>query len=186
MLWVALLISASSSTRMTWTATEAVERTVPTPAQCGQTTRRAFEHAGADALARHFQQAEMRDAADLDARAVVLERFLEAALDGPVVAALLHVDEIDHDQAGEIAQAQLARDFVGGLEIGPQRGVLDIVLAGRAAGVDVDRDQRLGLVDDEIAAGFQRHLVVEQRVELGFRAPFGEDRLRIAIRLRRS
>ncbi len=32
---------------------------------------RALQHAGADALARHFQQAEMRDAADLDARAVL-------------------------------------------------------------------------------------------------------------------
>src|SRR5579863_8936568 len=31
---------------------------------------RAFEHAGADALARHFEQTEMRDAADLDAGAV--------------------------------------------------------------------------------------------------------------------
>ena len=36
---------------------------------------RAFQHARADALARHFQQAEMRDVPDLDARAVVLERI---------------------------------------------------------------------------------------------------------------
>src|SRR6266849_5323284 len=42
---------------------------------------RAFEHARADALPRHFQQAEMRDMPDLDARAVVLERLLQAALD---------------------------------------------------------------------------------------------------------
>ena len=32
---------------------------------------RALQHAGADALARHFQQAEMRDAPNLDARAVL-------------------------------------------------------------------------------------------------------------------
>ena len=76
---------------------------------------RAFEHAGADALARHFQQAEVRDAADLDAGAVVLQRVLEAALDGAVVPVLLHVDEVDDDEAGEIAQAQLAGDLVGRL-----------------------------------------------------------------------
>ena len=110
---------------------------------------RALKNAGADALARHFQQAEMRNPANLDARAIVLQRILEASLDRAIVAAFLHVDEIDHDQPGEIAQAQLPRDFVGRLEIGAQRRVLDIVLAGRAARVDVDRDQRLGLVDDD-------------------------------------
>ncbi len=62
-------------------------------------------------------------------------------------------------------------------------GVLDIVLAGRAPGVHVDGDQRLGLVDDEIAAGLQRHVVREHRVELGFDAVAGEERLRIAIGL---
>ncbi len=71
----------------------------------------------------------MADAADLDAGAVVLQRVLEPPLDGPVGAVLHHVDEVDDDEAGEIAQAQLAGDFVGGLEIGLERRVLDIVLA---------------------------------------------------------
>ena len=128
----------------------------------------------------------MRNAADLDAGPVVLQRVLQAPFDGAIVAAFLHVDEVDDDQAGEIAQAQLAGDFVGGLEIGAQRGVLDIVLAGRAAGVDVDGDQRLGLVDDDVAARLQRHLVGEHRVELRFDAGLGEHRLRVAIGLRRS
>ena len=75
----------------------------------------------------------MRDAADLDAGAVVLERLLQPALDRAVVALLVHVDEVDDDQAGEIAQAQLPRDFVGRLEIGLERGVLDVVLARGAA-----------------------------------------------------
>jgi len=62
-------------------------------AAVGALLRGTFEHAGADALARHFQQAEMRDAADLDAGAVVLEAFLEPPLDRAVVALLVHVDE---------------------------------------------------------------------------------------------
>ncbi len=123
----------------------------------------------------------MRDAADLDAGAVVLQRVLDPALDGAIVAAFLHVDEIDDDEAGEIAQAQLASDLVGRLQIGAQRRVLDIMLAGGAARVDVDGDQRLGLIDDEIAARLQRHLIGEHRVELRFGAGVGEDRLRIAI-----
>jgi hypothetical protein len=65
--------------------------------------------------------------------------FLQLALDSPVVAVLLHVDEVDHDQAGEVAQAQLAGDLLGGLEVGLERSLLDIEFAGRLARVDVDR-----------------------------------------------
>ena len=140
---------------------------------------RAFQHAGADALARHFHQAEMRDAADLDAGAVVLEAFLQPALDRAVVALLVHVDEVDDDQAGEVAQPELARDFLGRLEIGLERGVLDVVLARGAAGVDVDRDQRLGLVEHDVAAGAQLHDRREHGVELAFDAVAREQRLRV-------
>ena len=77
---------------------------------------------------------------------------LEPALDAAVIALFVHIDEIDDDQAGEIAQAQLARDFVGGLQIGFERGVLDVMFARRAAGIDVDCDQRLGLVEHDVTA----------------------------------
>ena len=76
---------------------------------------RAFQHRRTDALARHFQQAEMRDAADLDAGAIAFQRLLHLALDRTVVAAFIHVDEVDHDQAGQIAQTELAGDFGRGL-----------------------------------------------------------------------
>jgi hypothetical protein len=44
--------------------------------------------------------------------------LLELLLDRAVVAVLLHVDEVDDDQAGKVAQAQLAGDFLGRLEVG--------------------------------------------------------------------
>ena len=80
-------------------------------------------------------------------------------------------------------KTQLTRDLVGGLEIGAQRSVFDIVLARGSTRVDVDRDQRLGLVDDDVAARLQRHLVGEHRVELRFDAGLGEDRRGVAIEL---
>jgi hypothetical protein len=52
------------------------------------------------------------DAAHLDAGAVVAQRLLEPALHRRVVPARLHVDEVDHDEAGEVAQAELPRDLV--------------------------------------------------------------------------
>ena len=90
---------------------------------------RCLEHAGAQPLAAHLHQAEARDAADLDARAIVLERVLHRLLDLADVGAVLHVDEVDDDEAGHVAQAQLAGDLVRGLEVGRGRGLLDIVLA---------------------------------------------------------
>ncbi len=125
----------------------------------------------------------MRDAADLDAGAVVLEAILQLLLDGPVVAVLLHVDEVDDDQAGQVAKPQLASDLLGRLQIGLQRSVLDGVLLGGAAGVDVDRDQRLGLVDDDVAAGLQSHLRLQHAVQLGLDAVAGQDRRGLAIGL---
>ena len=122
----------------------------------------------------------MRDAADLDARAVVAQRVLHAPLDRAVVALLVHVDEVDDDQPGEVAQPKLPRDFLGRLAVGLERGVLDVVLARRAAGVDVDRDQRLGLVDHDVAAGAQLHGRREHRVELALDAVAREDRLRVS------
>ena len=48
--------------------------------------RRAFENAGAYALTRHFEQAEVGDTADLDTRAVIFQRILDPPLDRTVVA----------------------------------------------------------------------------------------------------
>src|SRR5262249_43554399 len=124
-------------------------------AAMGAFVGRTLEHAGADTLTRHFQKAEVGDAADLDAGAIVLEAILEPPLDRPVVAFFIHIDEIDDDQPGEVAQAELAGDLLGGLEVGLKRRVLDVVLAGRAPRIDVDRHQRLGLVAHDIAPGPQ-------------------------------
>ena len=71
------------------------------------------------------------------------------------------------------------------LEVGLERGVLDVVFAGGAAGIDVDRNQRLGLVDHDVAAGAQLHGRREHRVELALDAHPREQRLAVAILLHR-
>ena len=89
-----------------------------------------LEHAGAQALAAHFHEAKGADSAHLDAGAVVLERLLHRLLDLADVGGVLHVDEVDDDEPGHVAQAQLPRDFPGRLEVGVERGCLDPVLLG--------------------------------------------------------
>ena len=116
---------------------------------------RRFQHPGAQPLAAHLHQPEARDPPDLDPRAIILQRVLHRFLDLPDVARLLHVDEVDDDQPGHVAQPKLASNLGRRLEVGREGGLFDIVLAGRPPRVDVDRHQRLGRVDDQIAARLQ-------------------------------
>src|SRR5476651_1779214 len=92
-----------------------------------------LEDARTNALTRHFEQPEMRNSANLNARAIVFQRVFDAPFDCPIVAPLLHVNEIDDNKPSQIAQAQLPCDLVRSLEIGAQRRILDIVLARRTA-----------------------------------------------------
>ena len=138
-----------------------------------------FRQGRAQALPAHFQQAEMADAADLDARAVVAQRVLQAAFHHRVVPARLHVNEVDDDQPGQVPQAQLARDLIGRLQVRAQRGFLDVAFPSRTARVHVDRDQRFRLVDHQIPTRAQLHRRAKHRVELRLHLIAGEQRLRL-------
>src|SRR5690606_19171130 len=78
-------------------------------------------------LPRELQQPEARDAADLDARTVLLHRLAEPILDLALVLVRSHVDEVDDDEPAEVANPELAGDLVRRLEIRRQRGFLDVL-----------------------------------------------------------
>src|SRR3546814_16647485 len=56
---------------------------------------RCLEHAGAQSLAAHLHQPKAGDAADLDARAVVLQRLLHLAPDLVAVRTVIPLAEVD-------------------------------------------------------------------------------------------
>ena len=143
--------------------------------------RRPFEHAGAHALPAHFHQTEVRDAPHLNAGAIKAQCIGQPVLDLAVIALLLHVDEIDHDETSEIAQLQLPGDFIRRFQVGRERRFLDRILACGLARVDIDGNQRLGLVDNQIAARLQRNVRAEHGVQLLFDRIAGEQRLRLVI-----
>ena len=157
------------------------DRIVGTDHACAMAVRaglcRGLQHAGTQALTRHFQQAEARNPAKLNPRTIVLECVFQAFFHGSVVLALVHVDEVDDNQTGQIAQPHLAGYFVGSLQVGLGGGIFDRAFLGRLARVDVDRDQRLGDTDDDIAAGFQLHGRVEHARQIRFDTILGEQRL---------
>ena len=152
---------------------------------------RRLAERGPQPLPRHFQEAEAGDPPDLDPRAVHLHGVADHVLDGPLVLCLLHVDEVDDDQATEVAQAQLPGDLLGGLEVGVGRRRLDVRTAGGAGRVDVDRNQRLGVVNHEADARGQVHLVRIRRFDMALELEAREERhfvdieLELALRLDR-
>jgi len=110
---------------------------------------RPLRRGRAQALAAHFHQAELADGAELHAGAVLAQRIAQAVFHFAAVLRLFHVDEVDHDQATQVAQAHLARHFVGGFQVGAGGGFLDVAALDGACRVHVHRDQRLGVVDHD-------------------------------------
>src|SRR5216117_2732929 len=118
----------------------------------------ALSERRAKALARELHQSETRDLAHLHPRSVVAQRVAQPGLHFALVALVLHVDEVDDDEAPEVAQPQLAGDLVGRLGVGVKRRLLDVVALGGARRIDVDRNEGFGVVDHDRASGGERHL----------------------------
>ncbi len=98
------------------------------------------------------------------------------------ILALIHVDEVDHDDAAQVAQPDLPDDFLHRLGIGLDDGVFQTIRpADVLAGVHVDRHQRFGLVDHDVSARFQPHLRTQRLFELGRDIERVENRLRARV-----
>ena len=130
------------------------------------------------AFARDGDQAKFVEAQDFRGRAIGAQGLIERDHDFFAVAALFHVDEVEDDDAAEIAQANLADDFLHRFEVGLDDGVLEArrAAANVLAGVDVDGHERFGVVDDDVAAGLEPDLGPQGFVELLLDAEFLEDR----------
>ena len=95
----------------------------------------------AQALARQFHQAEAADLAGLHAGAVEAQPVAQAVLDLALVALVLHVDEVDDDQAAKSRRRNWRATSSAASRL-VLNGFFDVGAARRAAGVDVDRNQR--------------------------------------------
>lgn len=129
------------------------------------------------ALAGHLHDAERRDGQDVRLGLVLRHELDHAVIHRVAVAALLHVDVVHDHEAADVAEPDLARDLGGRLHVDLEDGVL--LVAGAAlvgAGVDVDGDEGLGLVDHDLAAGGQRDAALEGLLDLALDVVALEDR----------
>ena len=77
-----------------------------------------------------------------------------------------HVDEVDDDDAADVAQAHLARDLLGRLDVRLDNRVFEVAPAGELSGVHVDDGQRLGRLDHDRSARRQVDLRLHQLLQL--------------------
>src|SRR5207244_13454805 len=104
--------------------------------------------------------------------------------DARPVAPLLHINEVEHDDSAEVAQADLANDLFGRFEVGLDDGVFEAVRApDEFAGVDVNRDQRFGLIDDDVTAGLEPDARLDGFINLILNAVLFEDRRVFGVEL---
>src|SRR6202166_492375 len=160
-----------------------------------------FDHAGAGAirarLAEHAlesllgalagdaHQAKFVETQRFRRRFIFFEGLLQREQNFVAVAALFHVDEIDHDDAAEVAQANLAHDFFHRFQIGFDDGVFQArgTFADEFAGVDVDGHQRFGVIDDDVAAGLEPNFGAQGFVEFVLDAELFEDGCFLGVQL---
>ncbi len=94
-----------------------------------------------------------------------------------------HVNEVDHHQAADVPEAQLARDLRGGLQVGLVGRLLHVLATLPSAGVHINGNEGLRLIYDKIASGFQLDLAAVNRLNLFFHVVVIEDRLFPSVEL---
>ena len=112
-----------------------------------------------------------------------MQCFAQPVLDLALVLVRLHVDEVDDDQAAEVAQAQLAGDLIGCLQVGAEGRFLDVMALGGACRVHVDGNQGFGMVDDDRAARGQADLPRECGLDLVLDLEAREERHIVTVEL---
>src|SRR6266516_2159708 len=140
-------------------------------------------HGLAHALARHLDQPELADLEDVRLRLVAPQRVLQGLEDLVAVLGFVHVDEVDDDDAADVAQAELVDDLLGRLGVDLGDRLLEVLLADVAARVDVDGGESLGLVDDDVAASLKPDLALAGALQLLLDPVGVEDGLLALVRL---
>ena len=109
------------------------------------------------ALAGELHKAQFRELSNLGARRIVAHGFSEVLEQLQLIAARLHIDEVDDHHTTDVAQLELAGNLDSRFTVGPEHRLPRIGGAGKRARVHVNHRERLGGLDDHVATGRQLH-----------------------------
>ena len=143
--------------------------------------RRAFAQSWAQTLTAHFHQTKLADGAKLHPRTVLAQRIAQPVFNIAAVARLFHVNKVDDDDAAQVAQTHLARDFVSGFKVSACGGFFNVAAFDGACRVNVDRHQSLGVVNHNRAARWQLHGTGVGRFDLMLNLEPAEQRRIVAV-----
>ncbi len=102
------------------------------------------------AFASHLHQAKRGHLGDLVLGAIAAQAFDQPAQHAIAVCLEQHVDEVDHNDAANVPEPQLAHDLFGCFEVVERHRLFEsATLTHELAGIDVDDRHRLSTVDDE-------------------------------------
>ncbi len=104
-----------------------------------------------------WADSQLREAIHRETCAVAFERPVELGQHGVAVIGILHVDEVDDDDAAEIAQAELPRDDLRCFEIGLENRLVETAATDKSASIDIDGRHGLGLVEYQVTARLEVH-----------------------------
>ena len=123
-------------------------------------------HLRAHALPRDLHETELAEGQDGVLGAVAGHVFHHRLVEHLPVVGALHVDEVDEDDAAEVAQAQLPGHLAGGLLVDAQDGGLGVGGSRLGARVDVDDVHGLGVLDHQVGPAGQREGLAEGSLDL--------------------
>lgn len=137
---------------------------------------KAFVQGWRAAFAGDFSKAQRGQAMDLHRAGVGIENLAKFFEQGRLVRFFRQFQEIDHDDAADITQADLAGDFLRRLDIhGGHRAVV------RAA-VDVDGGQGGCLLNDDAASAGKQGVILKEILDIAEQAALVEQgKLRLRI-----
>ena len=134
-------------------------------------------------LARHLDQSKVAHRERLGAGSIAAEVHAQLLQHAVAIGLRLHVDEVADDDAAHVTESQLSRDLARGLHVRLGDRLLGILLAGVPARVHVDRDERLGRFDDQVAAARQVAATLEEVADLRLDAELVEQRDRFLVEM---
>ena len=139
--------AASSSRRI---SRQTVGSALTRPMAVGTLTTQSPLEARPGSFAGQLYEADVAHGQELGPGRIATELFGQGFVDRAPVIGLLHVDEIDDDDAAEIPEAKLPDNLDRRLEVERVDRFFQRLLADELPGVDVDRDQRFGLIDHQV------------------------------------